>query len=72
MACINKKLSLVDTCNQMAKEGKVLGEQVDTFIKYVSRNKEYSGVSWFFLIMFDNWGKGIDELRALMSQLKIM
>lgn len=56
----------------MAEEGKVLGEQVDTFIKYLSGNKEYSGVSWFLLIMFDNRGKGIDELRALKSQLKVM
>lgn len=61
----------MDTCNQVPKEGKALGNHVDTFINYLKENKQYNGVGWFILIMLDNWGKGNDELRALNIQFKI-
>lgn len=32
----------------MAEEGKALGDQVDASTKYLSENKDYSGVGWFF------------------------
>ena len=75
MACISKKKFLklwpVDTSNQMAKEGKALGDQVDASTKYLSENKDYSGVGCFFPNYVGYVGEGNDELRVLNSQFKM-
>lgn len=65
------KLSPVDTCSQLPKEGKALGDQVDASIEYFSENKECNGIGWLLLNMVDNWKKEKDKVGALSSQLKI-
>lgn len=55
----------LDTCNQGLLEGKFLGDQVFTVLKYYSENTEYDGAGWLLLTVLEKLRQEDNELLVL-------
>lgn len=55
----------LDTCNQALLEGKFLGDQVFTALKYYSENTEHGEVGWLLLTVLEKLRHEDNELLVL-------